>query len=75
MVRRSEQPHDTVRKEHQAFSRKLHEIEIDAAKLLNPGQKPTVKNLVRGIQRDRHRASILKKKLVCFDSTFVPRVR
>ena len=42
MVRRSEQPHDTVRKEHQAFSRKLHEIEIDAAKLLNPGQKPTV---------------------------------
>ncbi|KAL1684819.1 hypothetical protein GGG16DRAFT_129749 [Schizophyllum commune] len=70
MVRRSEQPHDTVRKEHQAFSRKLHEIEIDAAKLLNPGQEPTVKNLVRGIQRDKHRASILKKKLLTLATAF-----
>ena len=59
----SERPHDTVRKEHQAFARKLHQIEKDARMLLK-GQDPTVQNLVHGIRRDSERATRLKKKLV-----------
>ncbi|KAI5890900.1 uncharacterized protein SCHCODRAFT_02701810 [Schizophyllum commune H4-8] len=63
MAAGNEGPHATVRKEHQAFARKLYQIEKDARALLK-GQEPTVLNLVRGIQRDKTRATILKKKLI-----------
>uniref|UniRef100_D8QER5 Uncharacterized protein n=1 Tax=Schizophyllum commune (strain H4-8 / FGSC 9210) TaxID=578458 RepID=D8QER5_SCHCM len=63
MTAGNEGPHSTVRKEHQAFARKLHQIEKDARTLLK-GEEPTVLNLVRGIQRDKKRATILKKKLI-----------
>uniref|UniRef100_D8QHZ9 Uncharacterized protein n=1 Tax=Schizophyllum commune (strain H4-8 / FGSC 9210) TaxID=578458 RepID=D8QHZ9_SCHCM len=63
MTAGNEGPHSTVRKEHQAFARKLHQIEKDARALLK-GEEPTVLNLVRGIQRDKKRATILKKKLI-----------
>uniref|UniRef100_D8QGB8 Uncharacterized protein n=1 Tax=Schizophyllum commune (strain H4-8 / FGSC 9210) TaxID=578458 RepID=D8QGB8_SCHCM len=63
MTAGNEGPHSTVRKEHQAFARKLHQIEKDARALLK-GEEPTVVNLVRGIQRDKKRATILKKKLI-----------
>ena len=66
MTPRSERPHASVRAEHQTFAYRLHEIEQNAASLLYKNQEPTVKNLVRGIWRDKDAASRLKKKLVGF---------
>ncbi|KAL1658178.1 hypothetical protein GGF50DRAFT_67781 [Schizophyllum commune] len=70
MTPRSERPHATVRSEHQTFAYRLHEIEQNAASLLYKNQEPTVKNLIRGIWRDPHGASRLKKKLLVLTTAF-----